>query len=507
VSHVLDSLTSFLASPAARPFGVIAGEVVLYFLAGRAVAALMPRGEKNASGSRYTCAYVAVGALAVNFVVFLALAAGIGSLRFAYVLAVAPFVVILILRTRAALAFQRGWALLALILLIVAFRVPGASLLQAEPYYWDEFTHWANRPRQILSLNRLPLPGEPAAVVAPHYGLFATLLAVGADLPLGRECVGAGVAWSLVFTLLMAVHCYEHLRRHGVARLVAGPACAWLAAAVCRGQPVLAMSMYADVFVAFGGMLALFHLLEFARPPDNAARRAEDGLLAATGLGILLFTKTTGDVVAAAVVGYVFAVGMVSGIRRRAVGSILAGWLALLVAVLPAVVIRGTWMWWGERNNPDPGRLLLEQGVAVDRIVHPPEASWIAVLRAFVDGPLRESPYALLITALPFAWLIDALLRRGDPRPSPAARLSALAGFAPILIVVFAVVFNCTFGLRSVSLDGGRYLAAILPVVFCYVVGVGSRLLEWSVAFDRGDSYTCDEPAGAVPGGHERPHS
>lgn len=486
MSRGLDQLSHFLASPGAPAYGVVMGEVVLYFLVGRAVAALVARPARERAGGFYTSAYVAVGALAVNLLVFLLLFARVGSLRFVYVIALIPFLIVLVVRRRDVFAVNWEWALLAFILLNVAFRVPGVSLLEAGPFAWDEFTHWSCRAKQLFVLDHLPMAGEPIAGVAPHYGLFATLLAVGSYVPLGREVVGAGTAWCLVFTILMALHSYEFLRRHGVARLFAAPACTWFLAWLIRGQEVLAATMYADVFIAFGGMLALFHLCDFAAPPQNEKRRAEDGLLAACGLGILVFTKTTGDVIAAGAIGYAAAVALVAAIRARSFWSVARGWLSLFLLTVPALIIRAAWMAYSHLNNPDSGRLLLEQGVAADGLVHAPTVGWIQMIRAVIKGVMHDPPYSVLLAALPGCIVLDLFLRYGGSASTRVGRLSNLALWPPLVIVMFAVVLNYTFGPARAPIDGGRYLAAMLPALLCYVVGVGSRLVDWVVSFDRG---------------------
>ncbi len=481
--------------------GVVVGEIVVYFLAGRVVAALLTRRGRALGRDWYTAAYVAVGGLAVNFVAFLVLFAGVHSLRGAYLIALLPFVAAAIFRRREVFNFRVGWALLVLVLMVFAFRVPGATLLQAEPQMWDEFTHWAGRARQILLLDRLPVAGEPLSGVAPHYGLFATMLAVGSYVPFGREVVGAGIAWSLIFSILMAVHSYEFLRRHGVSRLFAGPACTWFLAWLMRGQSLLSTSMYADIFVAVGGTLAVLHLCDFGLPPAGEARRAEDGLLAACGLGILVFTKTTGDVIAAGAIGYAGAAVVIGAIWRRSPRAIPAGWLAIMLAVVPAVGIRAAWMGYGHLHNPTAEQLLLERGGRATDVIHAPEVPWAKMIGITFDGIAHEEPYSVLLAALPGCILLDFFLRAASGRRPRSARLSMLVGWMPLVVVMFAIVLNVTFGPSRANLDGGRYLAAVLPVLLCYLVSVGARFAEWAVSFDSGVLYTRDAATSPVDSG------
>ena len=501
MSRDLEALSKFVASPSAAVMGVVVGEIVLYFLAGRAVAALVTRRGREVGRDWYTAAYVAVGGLAVNFVAFLVLFAGVHSLRAAYAISLVLFAGVAIWRWRALINFRVGWALLVLVLMVFAFRVPGATLLQAEPQMWDEFTHWAGRARQILLLDRLPVAGEPLSGVAPHYGLFATMLAVGSYVPLGREVAGAGIAWSLIFTLIMAIHSYEYLRRHGVSRLFAGPACTWFLAWMMRGQDLLATSMYADIFVAVGGMLAVLHLCDFGLPSVGETRRAEDGLLAASGLGILVFTKTTGDVIAAGAIGYAGLVLLIGAIARRSPRTVLAGGVAIVLAVIPALGIRAAWMGYGHLNNPSAEQLLLERGGRVSDVVHRPEVPWGKMIGVTFDGIVHEEPYSVLLAALPGCILLDVFLRAVSGRRPRSARLSLLLGWTPLVVVMFAVVLNVTFGPGRANLDGGRYLAALLPVLLCYLVSVGARFVEWAVSFDGGVLYTRDAATSPVDSG------
>lgn len=493
----LESTLTKLATYFTVAHGIVLFQLLTYFVAGRAVYALVADRRRPDERSRYTVAYIAVGSLVWHFLAFVILFAGIRSLLMAHVLAFLPFALICIVRRRHALAFHHRWALFAIILIGIAFARPGTPLLQADAQAWDEFTHWASRAKQIFIYDRLPTADDPAGCVAPYYGLFATSMAVWNYVLQGREAVGGGIAWSLLFTIFIPFHAFEYLRIHRVPALLAAPFCAWFLGLIYRGQTIMCMTMYADIFVAFGGMLALLHLCSLACDREEAAGLREDRLLAATGLGILLFTKSTGDVIAAAAAGYAGLAIAITCMRRSDHRGLFRRWAWIIALTLPALVIRGTWKLYLHANAPTPERLLLEQGVAPDQLVHGPLTGWLEMTRVIFNNLLSNRLYALLICSLPVCWFVDFALRRARIE-SRASRISVLCLWAPLAFVAFVVVFNFTFGPYGANLDSQRYMAAMLPPMLCYVVSVIGRLLDWSI---RRAAEWLNRPADRPPAG------
>jgi len=492
VPNAPDPALAKLATYFTWSHGVVLFQLLTYFLAGRAVYALVAGRAIAGIRSRYTAAYVALGSLTWHFLAFVILFAGVRSLLTAHLIAAVPFALICIIRRRHVFAFNRGWALFALVLIGIAFARPGTPLLQADAQVWDEFTHWASRAKQIFVYDRLPTGDDPAGCVAPYYGLFATLMAVWNYVLQGREAVGGGIAWSLLFTIFVSIHAYEFSRVNGIPRLIAGPMCTWFLASMLRGQSIITMTMYADIFVVFGGMLALFHLTALAFDADARAGRAEDLLLAATGLGILVFTKTTGDVIAACAVGYAAIAIAIVRARESAYGDIFRRWAWVLLAALPAMVIRGVWTLYLHFHAPSSARLLLEQGLPSDEIAHMPRTAWYELSRALLEGLLRAPPYSVLLAALPFAWVFDIALGRSG-RSLLDRRVGITAAWAPLVFVCFLVVFNCTYGAHGAQHDAQRYMAAILPAMLCYHASVINRLVVWAVRYDRGSAQALPE--------------
>lgn len=474
--------------------GIVLFQLLTYFVAGRAVYALVAGRSRPDERSRYTVAYVAVGSLAWHFLAFAVLFAGIRSLLMAHLLAFLPLALICVLRSQIAFAFNRSWALFAIVVIGIAFARPGAPLLQADAQAWDEFTHWASRAKQIFIYDRLPTADDPAGCVAPYYGLFATSMAMWNYVLQGREAVGGGIAWSLLFTIFIPFHAFEYLRVHRVPALLAAPFCAWFLGWMYRGQSIMCMTMYADIFVAFGAMLALLHLCTLAFDCDQGVNPREDRLLAATGLGILLFTKSTGDVIAAAAAGYVGLAIAIICIRQSNYRNLFRRWAWVVALTLPALAIRGTWKLYLHANAPTPERLLLEQGVAPDQFMHGPLTGWPEMTRVIFNNLLTNRLYALLMCSLPVCWLVDLALRRARIE-TPASRISILCLWAPLVFVAFVVVFNFTFGPYGANLDSQRYMAAMLPPMLCYVVSVISRMFDWSIRRNSGHSELVMAPS------------
>lgn len=493
MSAFLDRLGLCLSDDLAWIHLCLGLQCVLYFLAGRAVyaAAMAPRRAAAPIQSPYTAAYVILGAMAWHFLTFLVMFAGLRSIWWGHVLAFLPFLAVSVWRPRLILNFPKSWAFLLLVLATLIFLPIGTGLYHAQAQNWDEFTHWASRAKLIYLLDRLPNAADPVACVTPSYGLYATLVAVWSYSVVGREVVGVATAWSFLFALLVAVHLYEHLRVRGVSMLLAGPLCTWFLAELARNQRTTTLSMYADVYVLAGGALALLHLAELLRQGPGCEGAREDGLLAAGGLAILFFTKSTADITAACAILYFACYLAARGLRLRRWRVILNGAALVFLTLLPAIVVRGAWWGYMSWGIPPVEELALQQGhsdVLAAMWNANPQEPLLRYLGQTVQKLYAAQPYQLLLIMLPICWLADILLRRATPHPTPAKSLSLLSLWMPLLLLGFVGVSYLVYarmGAERAAANTHRYLIAGLPATLCYVAAVVHRFISWAFSDKR----------------------
>lgn len=473
----------------AASHGLLAAQWLTYFLAGRGVFAAFGRGR-----SSHVVAYVAVGAIAWHALTFALLFAGVASLQAAHTIALLPFVYAIWRQPRRAVAFSWGWAAVASLCVVVATAPAAAGLFHARPACWDEFTQWAIRPRQIFLLDRLATAADPAAAVFPSYGLYANFLAIWCYVLHGREAAGAATVWSVLTGVLIALHCYEYLRRFGAPALLAGPACTAGLAFMIRGQDLLFTSLYADIHVVCGGMLAALHgplLLGDGSPrrdaPEGrfthcAGSTSEDAILAGAGLAILVFSKATGQVVALSVAAYVGVLFLLRVLRGADFRLLLK---RLTLAAAPAVLLAMVWSAYVAWSHPGDEQLLIQQS---ERFAGKMTLNWRdprPIAGALWQNLWRTPPYAALLAALPVAWLahlalgIVAWSRKREaaiaaPRTDRSAGPAALALFAPLLFAAYVCIYELSPTLPPE--DVNRYAAAMIPAMLVYEICIAARL-------------------------------
>lgn len=489
-------LAKLTVAPPTREHCLIFVQLLLYFFCGQAVRTLccLRLDPLSRRPAHHVAPYVACGAIWLHFTAFLWLWAGAPSMLAAHLLALLPFAGLALIRPRDLWNFDKRWALVVLALLVAASYPASHGLFQSRPQVWDEFTQWASRPRQFFLLDRLPQSTDGVAVVFPHYGLFSNLVAVWSYVLCGYEATGVATCWSLLFTVLTAIHLYEILRVARVSKLVAASACTLLLAALCRHQSLLVTTMYADIYVLVGAALAAPHLFSAISRSTRSPSPGEDVLLASSGLAILMFIKSTGEISAGAILLYAGAILFLRAVRdRRRLGMFAtpAPWTMLGAAL----AVRGCWAAYIALNGPDLSQALLQQGESFSTKISLNPRPLMVIAGELARGLWAREPYPVLLGLLAAGWSIRLLhWRAWRSRPMPES-VSALALWPVVMFAALVAVYKLVPSLPAADVD--RYALAIVPGAMVYGVVVldklfraGEREAAW---YARPDGF----PAGA----------